>query len=527
MKFKNLNLKEEILKVIEKNGYTIPTKIQEEIIPIILEGNDVLGQSQTGTGKTLAFAAPILTKIKIGLGIQTLILAPTRELVIQISRDIEDLSQYTNIKTTCVYGSSSITDQINKLKKGSEIVIGTPGRVKDLITRRVLKLDNISFFVLDEADEMLSMGFQEELEFIFEKVNKSKQVLLFSATMPKSILQMAKKYMNNDYKTITVKSETETADNIVQNYYVVNDRTRLESICRVIDYYNPNRAIIFCRTKRNADETLEKLTSKKYSVDIIHGDITQSQRIATLDRFKSGVFNYLIATDVAARGIHVEDVDLVINYNIPESNEAYIHRIGRTGRVNKSGVAITFVKEKEESIIFSIERHIKTKINKCELPKKEEILSNRVNEVINNNNLLLDKSLKSNMFNNYVNNLNEDQIKNLLEQLLERQLLDNLGSSFDVDITVKGKNERKYSRNDKDSVRVFMTIGKIDKIKKRELLSFIEKKASIPQNTCTNVEIMTKFTFMNINNKYYQKVIDTCNNMKYKNRTIKIEKAKN
>ncbi|MDD3241644.1 MAG: DEAD/DEAH box helicase [Bacilli bacterium] len=527
MEFSKLLKNVNTLKVLNEKGYSVPTEIQEKIIPLIIDGNDVLGQSQTGTGKTLAFVAPMLEKIENNGKTQALILAPTRELAIQISREIEELSKYEKISTTCVYGSSSIEEQIKSLRKGVEIVIGTPGRVKDLIQRRVLKLSEIDFFVLDEADEMLSMGFQEELEFIFEKTKNDRQVLLFSATMPKTILNLAKNYMSSDYKMVSVISDVKTAQHIIQNYYVVNDKTRVEAMARLMDFYSPNKSIIFCRTKRNADELLEKLSSRGYSVDIIHGDITQSQRIATLDRFKNNVFNYLIATDVAARGIHVDDIELVINYNLPESNEAYVHRIGRTGRANKKGVAVTLVKPNEERIMSSIERHINTKINKCEVPKMEDIVPNRLETMIEELSNIKRES-KLGLFNDYLLKLDIEDMRALTNSLLESELKNNLGSDFKVSVNVsdKKKSNNSRARNVQDGVRVFMTIGKMDNIEKREFLTFIEKKAGIPEGACTGVEIMTKFTFMNIKNEYLDKVLNNCHNSKYNNRVIRIEIAK-
>lgn len=526
MKFKELNLKKEVLNAIEDKKFEEPTEIQEKIIPLILEGNDVLGQSQTGTGKTLAFGAPILSKLELSGITQTLILSPTRELAIQISKELIELGKNLNVSITCVYGSSSISEQISKLRKGSEIVVGTPGRVKDLIKRKALKIDKINYFVLDEADEMLSMGFEEDIESIFKEVKSEKQVLLFSATMPKPILKLAQNYMKKDYKMISVITEIKTADNIEQDYYLVSDKTRLESLCRIIDFYNPKKAIIFCKTKRNADEVMEKLSNKKYKSDIIHGDITQDQRIKALDRFKSGVFNYLIATDVAARGIHVDDVDIVVNYNLPENSEAYVHRIGRTGRAHKSGIAITLVKPNEEKTISSIEKQIKTSISKKELPTKEEILLERMNDLISN----VEFTKKKSVFNEYVNSLDEESKTIILTNLLEEKLENTIGSDFEVNTTKIDNSKKSKNRNkntSSDSVRVFVTLGKLDNITKKDYLKYIEEKAGVPEGTCHSFEMMTKFSFMNINNKYYDKVMKTCESIKMNNRTIRIEKAKN
>ena len=525
MNFKELSIKEPILRVIEENGYTIPTEIQSQIIPHIINGEDVLGQSQTGTGKTLAFAASILNSIQENRKTQALILAPTRELAIQILRETMQLGKYMNFHSVCVYGSSSIQDQIKELKNGCEIVLGTPGRVMDLLKRRALNLEDLSFFVLDESDEMLSMGFHEELEYIFSRTKTRKQVLLFSATMPRQILAIAKKYMKSDYKVVSVISDVKTAEHIDQFYYEVSDKTRFEAMCRIMDYYQPRHAIIFCRTKRSVDEVYEKLSGRGYSIEAIHGDITQGQRIATLDRFKDGAFQYLIATDVAARGIHVDQIDLVINYNLPESNEAYVHRIGRTGRANQSGCSVCLVNQREEKIIGSIEHHIKTKIAKKALPTKDEILENRIENL---DGLLNELKVKeaTTLFDSYIDKLSNEEMHNVISQFLDRELYRELGSNFDIDVSIKKDKKRSRSRENDDSIRVFVTIGKIDQFEKRDFLSWIEKKAQVPEGTCTGIEVLPKFTFMNIKKDKIDKVINACYNEKYNNRIIRIEKAK-
>ena len=527
MKFEELINNNKILKVLKEKEFDEPTEIQKEIIPLILDGFDVLGKSQTGTGKTLAFVLPILENVEESKVLQSLILAPTRELAIQIERDIKDISKYMKINTTCVYGSSSIEAQIKDLKNGCEIVVGTPGRVKDLIKRRVLKLSEIKYFVLDESDEMLSMGFEEEIEFIFEQIHNDRQVMLFSATMPKAIQKIAENYMSRDYKMINIESSLAITKNIAQEYYLVNKNTRLESLCRIVDYYNPKKSIIFCRTKRNADEVVEKLLHKGYSTNIIHGDITQAQRIATLDKFKEGLFTFLIATDVAARGIHVDDVDVVFNYNLPESNEAYVHRVGRTGRVDKTGIAVTLVDEREQKVIKSIEKDIDTTITLKEMPNEKEIKLNKVNQIISNINLKKDNIDNNSLFNDYINSLDIEELKNITNNVLSKELNSSMGSDFKVNVSVVLDQKRKKDRRvANDATRIFLTIGKMDNIDKRSLLNFLEKEANLKEGTFTNVEIMPKFTFMNVSNKSLNVVLKKCNNIKYNNRLIRIEVAK-
>lgn len=525
MKFNELLTNQKLLRMLEENHFETPTEIQSKIIPLILEGHDVIGESQTGTGKTLAFGGPILEKLKENKEMQTLILAPTRELALQITNDIKNYAQYTNINVTTVYGSSSIEDQIRALKKGVEIVVGTPGRVMDLIKRNKLHLDKLKFFVLDEADEMLSMGFQEELEFIFESIHTPKQVLLFSATMPKKIKDLAGKYMQENHEVVRIIHKTKTAENIIQKYYFTTTQNKTEVLARILDFYCVNRAIIFVRTKNNADDLYDRLLKKGYSVGVIHGDISQAVRIKTLELFKKGLFSYLIATDVAARGIHVDDIELVINYNLPDTNESYVHRIGRTARANKSGVSITLISSKEERVIRDLEKFTNSTMEYADVPKEAEILSKRFSS-------FKDKFLNLSQTKNniqecqdFVDELNIEDLKNLTTKLLTKELIGNLGSDFETDITTKAKQTNRV-RNTDDSVRVFLTIGKMDRIEKRDLLSFIEKTAGVKEGTCFNVELMSKFTFMNIKKDSYDLVCQKINNQKLNNRVIKIDKAK-
>jgi ATP-dependent RNA helicase DeaD len=298
--FKNLGLSSNVLKSIDTLGFTKPSKIQEELIPVIMDGYDVIGQAQTGTGKTLAYAASVLSKIDVKTNVvRTIVLTPTRELALQVSEEFETLNKSSRFNILPVFGGSSIELQLRALRKGVDIVVGTPGRVMDLMRRKALNIDNLEFFVLDEADEMLNMGFLEDIEDIFKHTNNDKQVLLLSATMPKEIENIAKKYMKADYQHIKIESKTRTATNIKQYYYVVNEKIRNEAICRVMDLKDVKRTIIFCQTKMQCDNLLKDLSVRNYSAEVMHGDIAQSMRLQTLDRFKNDAFNILIATDVA------------------------------------------------------------------------------------------------------------------------------------------------------------------------------------------------------------------------------------
>ena len=294
--FKDLGLSTNVLKSIDKLGYTKPSKIQEEIIPVILDGFDAIGQAQTGTGKTLAYASSVLSKIDVSTNfVKTIVLVPTRELAIQVKDEFENLNTSDDFDILAVYGGSSIELQLKQLKKGVDVVVGTPGRIMDLMRRKALNIKNLEFFILDEADEMLNMGFLEDIELIFKETNDNKQVLLLSATMPKQIKKLAEKYMKSDYQHIEIESTQKTSLNVKQSYYMVSEKTRNESICRVLDLKDPNRTIIFCQTKKECDLLLKDLTMRNYSASVMHGDIAQNVRIQTLDRFKNDYFKILIA----------------------------------------------------------------------------------------------------------------------------------------------------------------------------------------------------------------------------------------
>lgn len=384
-KFEELGLKDSILKSINDLNFENPSDIQEKSIPVSLQGYDIIGQAQTGTGKTLAFGAPILSNMgPKGGAIQTLILAPTRELAIQVSEELLKLCKYEKYKILPIYGGQSFDRQLAALKRGVDIVVGTPGRILDHINRRTLKLQNVKFLVLDEADEMLNMGFIEDIESILSNLNEERQTLLFSATMPRPIKNLSKNYMKPDAQHIVIAKKSMTVSKIQQSYFLVNSSNKFDSLCRILDVDNPTTTIMFCKTKKGVDELVDALHGKGYSVEGMHGDMKQSQRMNTLAKFKSGQLHFLVATDVAARGIDVEDVTHVINYDLPQDIESYVHRIGRTGRANKEGIAYSFASRKEVSFIRQIENHTKSKIVKKDIPTLADIFSAKSGSLIEN-----------------------------------------------------------------------------------------------------------------------------------------------
>lgn len=526
--FKDLGLSNNVLKAIEKLGFHTPSKIQDKVIPFIMDGFDVIGQAQTGTGKTLAYASSILSKMNKSKGVKAVILTPTRELALQVSKEFDSLNN-NDLNVLAIFGGSSLEKQITALKKGVDVVVGTPGRIMDLIDRKVLKIDGLEYFVLDEADEMLNMGFLEDIEYIFKKTNEEKQVLLFSATMPKTILSLAKKYMKSDYQHISIEEVTKTSINVKQTYYLVNDKTRVEALCRVIDAKNPKLTIIFCKTKSSVDGLLTELSKRGYSAEAMHGDIIQSMRIQTLERFKSGSFNILIATDVAARGIHVDNIELVVNYHIPGDTESYVHRIGRTGRANSKGEAISFVSPREVRFIDEVARFAKCDIEKGTLPSINTIINVKYNETVA-------KSLEAEVDAKavaYVNELSKEDLVKLSANLLKASVFEKLGSEEDIDLEVNDKrgdrnrgSRDNSSRGTSGTTRVFLTIGKMDNLKRGTLLDFLKKETGINKDSFQNIEILTKFTFMNVRDEDVKLAMKKLTGKKLNNRVIRVERAK-
>lgn len=522
-KFEDLGLSFNVLKSIKTLGFENPSKIQQQIIPHILNGYDVVGQAQTGTGKTLAFAASILSKIDVEDSVvKAIVLTPTRELALQVCEEFESLNTSSNFNILPVFGGSSLELQIRALRKGVDIVVGTPGRVMDLIKRKVLKLNDLEFFVLDEADEMLNMGFEEDIKFVFDHTKEDKQVLLFSATMPKSIKKLAENYMKDDYKSISIAEVSNTSITVKQTYYLVNDRMRTEALCRIVDQKNPKLVIVFCQRKSDVDKLLTELSVRNYNAEALHGDIVQNMRTQTLERFKQGLFTFLIATDVAARGIHVNDIDLVINYNLPQDIESYIHRIGRTGRAGKKGEAISLVTPNEVRFLNDVEAKAKCKIEQQELPKLTEVYESKYLKIINDvkeveENGQYEECIK------YIRDMNKDELLKFSASILKLIFNQEIGSDFEKEIIIK---QSRSTGGSKNKTRLFLTIGKMDNLKKGSLLDFLKDTTGIRKENFTNIEIMPKFTFIDVDNKEVDKFIKKIYNKRFGNRIIRAEKAK-
>jgi ATP-dependent RNA helicase DeaD len=381
MSFENLGLSEKILMGVKEAGFTEASPIQLQAIPVVLEGHDMVAQAQTGTGKTAAFGLPVMSKIDPNGGVQALIITPTRELCMQVSDELYKLGRFANIKTVAVYGGQSISRQVDLIGRGAQVVVATPGRLLDHLLNDRLRDFNPQYVILDEADEMLDMGFLEDIEEIFKFLPKSRQTLLFSATMPREIRNLAEKILKEP-KTISIVSKEVTSENIEQYFYVVEDWERSDAIVRLIDFEDPSRAIVFCRTKKDADELSTTLVARGYPAKALHGDLEQRQREEVVKSFKAGKVLILVATDVAARGLDIDNVSHVFNYHIPLDPESYVHRIGRTGRAGKSGKAVTLVKPLEFRELNRIKQVTKAQIYHMEVPTLEDVKSKKIVKLI-------------------------------------------------------------------------------------------------------------------------------------------------
>ncbi len=380
MTFKEFNFKDTLNQAIKDAGFTEPSPVQKDSIPIILAGNDMIGQAQTGTGKTAAFGLPIIQMMKGNSGVEALVIVPTRELAMQVSDELFRFGKTAGLKTATVYGGTAYNRQIDRINQAN-IIVATPGRLQDLLKSKKIKL-NPKFVVLDEADEMLDMGFLDEIKNIFTYLPKDRQTLMFSATMPKQIKLLAEEILNSP-KSVTITKSERTNTDITQKFYVVADYERDDALLRLIDYKNPTKCIIFCRMKKEVDRLSSYMTSQGFKVSALHGDMEQKQREHTIRAFKQGLVDIFIATDVAARGLDVNDVSHVFNYHIPFDSESYVHRIGRTGRAGNKGEAITLVSPNELRTIKRIEKDVGTTMVSKVIPTRQEVQSKKDSDLLN------------------------------------------------------------------------------------------------------------------------------------------------
>lgn len=518
MRFSELGLGENILKAIDDMGFEEPSKIQAEVIPVLLDGFDAIGQAQTGTGKTLAFGAPILSSIGTkGDKISCIVLAPTRELAIQVNDELVRIAKYTKVRLLPVYGGQPIDRQIKALKRGVDIIVGTPGRVLDLVRRNVIDLSSIHYLVLDEADEMLDMGFIDDIEDIIKKCGKERQTMLFSATMPDDIKKLSKRYMKPETKHISIIKSTMTVSTVDQYYYEIKQKDRFESLCRIIDVDEPSIVIIFCKTKKGVDELVRSMEARGYNVEGMHGDMNQNQRLSTLKKFREGSIDFLVATDVAARGLDVENVSHVINYDLPQDVESYVHRIGRTGRANRKGIAYTLVTAREYMTLKQIEKATKSKIKRKEIPTVDEIFHTKYESIL----VRLREMLEKDDYKRFVPLAAElDEEFNLVEVAAA---LINMVYDKEIGYEYKENNiglQTKY-------VRLFLTVGRKDKLDPKLLLQFLNNTADVNREDVGDIDILDKFTFMDASEIAADSILKHCSGKKLCGRKVKFAVSKN
>ncbi len=530
--FASLLSDKDILKAIEDMGFVEATPIQSQSIRFVKEGYDVLGQSQTGTGKTAAFGLPTLEQIDPdSRKLQAIILCPTRELAMQVAEEFRKFLKYkSDIKVLPIYGGQPISRQILALKKGVQVVIGTPGRVIDHINRKTLKLKDVKSIILDEADEMLNMGFREDIEEVLKSVPEDRQTVLFSATMPKEILELTKKYQNEP-KHIKIKKKELTVSTITQYYSVTKEKTKFEALCRFIDKQNPDLAIVFCNTKKRVDETVEELQKRNYFAEGLHGDLKQIQRDNVMKKFRNKTLQVLVATDVAARGIDVDDVDAVFNYDLPQDYEYYVHRIGRTGRAGKSGVSYTFVTGREIRRFEDILRHTKSTAEKIAPPTVKDLVEVKKEDFIKKikETILLNSDLD--MYKEIVEKLNNDgySTEQIALSLIYNDLFDDSIKDIDFEEKSRGRDKGKKKSNSKDveenMTRLFLNIGKRDKVEVRDIVGCIANETGVRSRHLGKIILFDEFTFVDVDSEYSDKIIKKIKGAQIKNREVTAEKA--
>ena len=535
--FKQMGLQLELLDAIVGLKYDDPTPIQEQAIPALLDGKNVLGQAQTGTGKTAAFALPMLQKIDPEAKcIQALVLAPTRELAIQVANATLQLSGDSPVRILPIYGGQSYTIQKKQLHRGVDIVVGTPGRMLDLIQQGVLDLSRVNYVVLDEADIMLEMGFQEDVESILSEIPEERQIALFSATMPKVIRKLADKYMS-DIHEIKISPKQLTVDEIEQRYYVLRQENKQPALIRLLEIEDLTSALIFSRTKVRTQEISDTLSAMGYKVDALHGDLSQARREYVLKRFRSGFNNILIATDVAARGLDIENVSHVINIDMPENAEDYVHRIGRTGRAGRTGIAITFVTPNEKSKFLRFEHYTHQKIQLCNIPTRDEIISFREQQFVERIRDLLGKGnqdiergiiaqLEETSFDVYDIAIaaiklardaeNHVKLEEFTEHTPPRKKSNRKGggartSRYDERDGKRNKKpsqkRRKFKGNEPGMVRLRMNLGNNQGIRPGDVVGAIASETGIPGKAIGEINIQNDHTFVDVDEKHASEVL--------------------
>ncbi|RLA62668.1 MAG: ATP-dependent helicase [Epsilonproteobacteria bacterium] len=528
MEFKDLGLGPDLLKALDGLGYVEPTEIQERAIPILLERNsDFIGQAQTGTGKTAAFALPLLQVLNPDSNsVQALVVCPTRELANQVCAEIDKIAKFTKFKTLAIYGGASyIAQKRSLIRDRPQIVVGTPGRLQDLMKQGVLQFHNAEYVVLDEADEMLNMGFFEDVQNIIAAFDKNRRIWMFSATMPKPILNLINKEFDHP-KTVSIKKKTLSNDDIEQRYYTVMRKYHKEALCRILDTEPDTYALIFCRTKMETRELADVLLGKGHRVETLNGDMGQRERDVAMERFKAHKVDLMVCTDVAARGIDVNNLTHVINFGVPQDNESYVHRIGRTGRAGLKGISITLVDPKDQFIIKKIERFTNKQMIKAKLPSVNEIKSSVVTTELENIRGLVETILEKGdefklddtykIMEECFEDFEKDELlKVMFTWKFNKKLLalDNIGNLDSI---------KRGNGSSKDNVRLFMSVGKTDGLTLKILLDDVSHKFGLKKSDIQNVDMKTNFSFLEVPTRFRDKLLKS-KDLRIRSRKVRFE----
>lgn len=548
VRFDELQLDERILRAVADMGFEEASPIQAQAIPVQVEGRDIVGQAQTGTGKTAAFGIPLLQKIDPKVKkLQAVALCPTRELAIQVADEIRRLGKYMHgVKVLPIYGGQDIVKQIRSLKDGTQIIIGTPGRVMDHMRRKTVKFDFVHTVVMDEADEMLNMGFLEDMETILSQLPEERQTVMFSATMPPAIMDIARKFQQEPVTVKVVKKEL-TVPKVTQYYYEVKPKSKVEVMCRLLDMYAPKLSVAFCNTKKQVDELVQALQGRGYFAEGLHGDLKQIQRDRVMNSFRNGKTEILVATDVAARGIDVDDVEAVFNYDLPQDDEYYVHRIGRTGRANREGIAFSFVVGKEVYKLRDIQRYCKTKIVPQAIPSLNDVTAIKVDKILESVadtigdtdlsktvNIIEKKLLEEDytsldlaaaLLKMMMGEENEDVIDTREPRSLDE--LDNLfgNNSRGRQRSANGRGRGDSSREREDMARLFINIGKNQNVKPGDILGAIAGESGMPGKMVGSIDMYDKYTFVEVPRENADVVLKAMKDVKIKGKNIHMEKA--
>ena len=525
VRFEEMGLSEEIQKAVRYMGFEEASPIQAKAIPAMISGIDLIGQAQTGTGKTAAFGIPILEKVDPKLKkLQAIVLCPTRELAIQVADEIRNLSRYMHgIKVLPIYGGQDIVKQIRSLKSGTQIVIGTPRRVMDHMRRKTMKLDFVHTVVLDEADEMLNMGFREDIEFVLSGVPEERQTVLFSATMPKPIMEITKKFQNNA-KVIKVTKKELTVPNIEQYYYDVKPKKKEEVLSRLLDIYSPRLSVVFCNTKKQVDLLVNALLGRGYFAAGLHGDMKQEQRDRVMQGFRTGKTEILVATDVAARGIDVDEVEAVFNYDLPQDDEYYVHRIGRTGRAGREGRAFSFVSGKEVYKLKEIQRYCKTKIYAQKVPSLNDVANTKMENILDDVERVIEQEDLDMMINAIEERVNNSEFTAM--DMAAAFLKICCGMTEDNKNTEENDWEFGDTGAGEDGmVRLFINIGKKQRVRPGDILGAIAGESGMDGKLIGTIDMYDKYTFVEVPREYAREVLNAMKNVKIKGKTVAVEPA--